>query len=446
MAASATPRTAEFHAASDLTAVAYSGGRDSTALLHVVARQAQALGLRVLALHVHHGLSAQADAWLAHCQRQCAAWVAQGLPIEFQYRRLIGRPASGQSTEAWAREGRYRALDEMARCAGADLLLLAQHRRDQAETLLLQALRGGGLAGLAAMPHAQWRDGLLWTRPWLAQPREAIEAYVRMHGLSHVEDDSNTDPRHARNRLRLAVWPALSGAFPESEAGLAQAASWAQQALALQRELADEDLHRLEDEAGRLDWQGLSLLSGPRASNALRAWLQRRLGRPAPASLVQRVLDEGAGRAACWPCEGGQIRRYRGRLGFVPAAGDALVLVPQALDLGRAGLYPVPLWRGRWQAEPVATGGLPVALLCRAELRARTGGEQFQCHAQGIPRSLKKAYQSAAVPAWLRHGPLLFADGQLLFVPGLGADARAIARPGEAQLTLRWLPDPVAAL
>ncbi|WP_249937296.1 tRNA lysidine(34) synthetase TilS [Roseateles sp. DAIF2] len=432
-----------------MLAVAYSGGRDSTALLHVAARQACSLGLRVAALHVHHGLSPQADAWLAHCRAQCEAWAAAGLPLEFHVRRLQGRPAAAQSVEAWAREGRYQALAEMAHAAGAELLLLAQHRRDQAETFVLQALRGAGAAGLAAMPAAQWRaDGLLWVRPWLARPREAIEAYLEEQGLAFVDDDSNTDPRYARNRLRLAVWPALSEAFPAAEAGLAQAAAWAQQALELQREIADEDLRKLEADGGELDWQGLTLLSEARASNALRAWLQRRLGEAAPASLVRRLLDEGrALTTAAWPCVGGALKLYRGRLSFMPEQAGPAAPAASWLDLSRPGLHPMPDWGGAWQVEPAGAGGLPAALLARVEMRARVGGEQFQQQPRGVARSLKKCFQAAALPAWARQGPLLFAaDGRLLYVPGLGADARGLAEPGEARLALRWRPDPVAVL
>lgn len=443
MAVSATPRTAEISGVASpsslpLIAVAYSGGRDSTALLHVTACAAREQGLGVLALHVHHGLSAHADAWLAHCQAQCEAWAAEGLPLMFRHAKLAGRPAVGQSIEAWAREGRYAALAEMSRAAGVDLLLLAQHRRDQAETLLLQALRGAGVAGLAGMPARQWRDGILWARPWLAQPREAIETYLHSRGLNHIEDDSNEEARYARNRLRLSAWPALATAFPQAEASLAQAAAWAQQALILQQEVAELDLAGLADADG-LDADGLACLSPARASNALRAWLQAQLGQAAPASLVQRLLIEGPrSGAACWPCVGGQIYRYRGRLQFVPqreAFGAGPVVI---LDLSRPGLYPVPMWQGAWSIEDVTEGGIEPSLLARVEMRARQGGEQFQSHPKGMPRSLKKAYQSAALPAWQRRGPLLLVDELLLYAPGLGLDARVLAAPGLRQLGLRW--------
>jgi tRNA(Ile)-lysidine synthase len=248
-------------------AVAYSGGRDSTALLHATAAEAAAQGVRVLALHVHHGLSPHADAWLAHCEAQCRRWSRAGRPIEFIAHRVEGRPARGQSVEAWAREARYRALRAMALANGAEIVLLAHHQRDQAETFVLQALRGAGLAGLAGMPVSVQRDGITWQRPWLAKPRSEIDAYVRRHRLKHIDDDSNADPRFARNRLRLQVWPALSGAFAQADAALASSAAWAQQASAALDELAVLDLRQCATPQG-LTIEPWLELSPARRSNA----------------------------------------------------------------------------------------------------------------------------------------------------------------------------------
>ena len=427
MAVSPTPRTAD---ARPVVAVAYSGGRDSTALLHVAA----AADVEVVALHVHHGLSVHADGWAAHCEAQCAAW-----GVRFQSSRLTGQPAPGQSIEAWAREGRHAALQQMAVAAGADLLLLAHHRRDQAETFLLQALRGAGVAGLAAMPAAQWRGGVCWARPWLGQPREAIEAYIAQHGLAHIDDDSNTNSRFARNRLRLEVWPALAQAFPQAETSLAQSATWAQQALDLQREVAAADLQLVSDANG-LDVTAVQALSTARASNVLRAWLHAQSGRPAPASLVERLQREWA-TDGCWPCATGQLRRYRGRLVWLAVTASALTTPSQSVNLASVGLHAQADWGGNWCVESVASGGVSTARLQSLTLRARTGGEQFQRTARSTVRSLKKAYQSAAIPAWQRDGPLLFCrDDQLLFAPSLGLDARMLAGPDEPQFSLRWLP------
>lgn len=431
-------------------AVAASGGRDSTALLHATATAAHSLGLRVVALHIHHGLSAQADAWLAHVRRQVDEWAAQGLPVGLAHERLSGTPRAGESVEAWARAGRHEALQRLTLAAGADLLLLAHHRRDQAETFLLQALRGAGAAGLAAMPRAQWRDGVCWARPWLDQPRDAIEAYVILHGLRYVDDDSNADPRYARNRLRVQLWPGLVAQSAGAEGALAQAAEWAQQAADLQREVAEEDLAQWSDAAG-LSQAMLSALSPARATNALRAWLHRETGRVAPATLIRRLLDESpAALAARWPLGRDELHVYRGRFFVHRGAASATrggkagaVMSPPSVvrvDLTRPGRHSMPEWGGAFDVEPVTTGGIALSALSNVELRPREGGEQFQAHAKGLPRALKKCWQTAGIPAVQREGPLLYAAGRLLFVPGLGVDVRACAQAGEAQMSLRWAP------
>lgn len=432
-------------------AVAFSGGRDSTALFHCVARQAQVLNrtlevpVQVLALHVHHGLSSQADAWLQHGQTLCREWAAQGLPVEFHHRRLVGEPAAGQSIEAWAREGRYAALAAMAIDAGVTLILMAHHRRDQAETLLLQALRGGGVAGLAGMPRLQQRaghGGLVWARPWLQQGREAIEAYVESQGLSYVEDDSNSDPRYSRNRLRLQVWPALAQAFPAAERSLALGAQWAQQALALQREMAEQDLPGLLSPQG-LHLPALRALSPARASNALRAWLHQQTGQVASARQVTELLArEDVESTLSWPCGPGVLHLYREHLSWQPALEvGAPIGEAKQLDLSRPGVYPQPDWGGAWEVSAVSEDGVLAESLGQVCMRARLGGEQFQRQPRAVARSLKKAYQSAALPAWHREGPLLLkADTQqVLFAPGLGVDARSWAPQGVPQLQLRWL-------
>lgn len=437
MAASPTPATAE---SSPCIAVAYSAGRDSTALLHATALAAAEQGVHVVALHVHHGLSPHADDWLAHAQAQCTRWARQGLPLRLRTHRLTQRPPAGDSIEAWARQARYRALRSMAVEAGARAVLLAHHQRDQAETLLLQALRGAGVAGLAGMPREMERDGILWLRPWLDHPREAIEAYLRHHRLRYVDDDSNADPRFARNRLRLQVWPALSQAFVQAEASLADAAAWAGEATACLAELASMDLALVSNEAG-LDIKAWCGLSEARRSNVLRAWLKAASGRAASASLVRRLAHELPGsRSAQWVLPSGLLRRYRGRVRF--SADEPAVLTDvereTSLRIFRAGRFVLAGWGGELVATRVKDGGVPLAWLAHLELRPREGGEQFQAGIGRPARSLKKQYQAARVPEWERNGPLVYSGGQLVFVPGLGLDARVLALPGQPQLSLHW--------
>ncbi|MES2991949.1 MAG: tRNA lysidine(34) synthetase TilS [Pseudomonadota bacterium] len=423
-------------------AVAYSGGRDSTALLHATVGQAALDGVQVLALHVHHGLSPNADAWLDHAATTCARWARRGLPLAFAATRLTSAPARGESVEAWARQERYRALREMALAGGASVILLAHHRRDQAETFLLQALRGAGVAGLSGMPRRIERDGITWERPWLDRPRAEIEAYLRRHRLSFIEDDSNTELRFARNRLRHAVWPALSGAFEQAEAALADSAAWAQHACAVLDEVAVLDLAQIAAE-GDLVVDGWLALSPARRGNALRAWLRRAIGAPAPASLIERLgVELPVSRTARWPVHGGVLRAYRGRLSFVPAAETTIDRQREThLSVQRVGRFALPGWGGTLKVARVEAGGVPLAWLGRLDLQPRLGGETFQAGIGRPPRSLKKQFQAARIPDDERAGPLVYSGEQLVFVPGLGVDARVIGLPGQALVSLAWLPD-----
>ena len=273
--------------------------------------------MRVAALHVHHGLQPAADAWLRHAEALCTRWRRRGWPLDLHAARLEGQPARGESVEAWAREGRQRALRRLARAAGASLVLLAQHRRDQAETFLLQALRGAGPRGLAAMPATTVHEGLVFARPWLELPREAVEAYARRHRLRHVRDPSNDDPRWARSRLRRDVMPALAAAFPEAEASLADAARLAADARAVLDERAAEDLAAVSGVDGALVVATWSRLSPPRGREVLRAWLAATLDASPPRSLVERLSRElDLPQAARWPAPGGELVRNRRMLHY----------------------------------------------------------------------------------------------------------------------------------
>jgi tRNA(Ile)-lysidine synthase len=424
-------------------AVATSGGRDSTALLHAALAAARALDLRVHALHVHHGLLADADRWLEHVRRQCTRWASAGAPVHFHGHRLLESPGPGASVEAWARRARYSALAAMARDCGVDLVLLAHHRQDQAETFLLQALRGGGPAGLAAMPREVRRNGITWARPWLDMPRVVIEAYVRHHRLRFVDDPSNTEPRFARGRLRSQVWPALEIAFPEAEGALATAARHAHEAMLVIEEIAAADLATVRDgESLRVPaWQALS---PARRQVVLRLWLRERGGRGASDTLVRRLMDElpDSGPAR-WPLHAGaELRLYRGRLDVAsPAVGEGAPLPATTLHVSGPGVYELPEWGGALCVKVTGEGGIALELLHRCELRPRKGSEQFQAAANRPARSLKKQFQAAGIAPWQRCAPLLYCDGRLVFVPGLGIDASALAWPGQPRVHLEWLSE-----
>jgi tRNA(Ile)-lysidine synthase len=420
-------------------AVAVSGGIDSIALLHCTARLAAPAGVQVHALHVHHGLHPEADAWMDQVAAQCRRWTRAGRPVQFHGHRVTAGPERGDSVEAWARRVRYAALADMAHQAGCHLVLLAQHRRDQAETVLLQALRGAGPAGLAAMPRQFERAGLIWLRPWLDQPRGAIEAYARRWRLAFVHDPANADDRFARSRLRQRLWPPLQALFPDAETALAAMARRAQEVRALVDEVAAADATRAVDAQG-LKVPAWMALSVPRRAALLRHWLRLTLPAAVPETLVQRLLHElPAKPAGQWPAPGVTLWRHGDHLCPVPLL-EPVQAAARAIDLGLPGVHPLSPWPGELRVEAVAAGGVPVAELQDARLRPRQGGDRFQRHAAGTPRSLKKQFQDLGVPVWQRDVPIVESQGRLVFVPGLGTDARALARPGSPRVALHWQP------
>jgi len=240
--------------------IGVSGGVDSVVLLDLLARRARAR-FALTALHVHHGLSSNADDWLAFCADLCRCY-----DLPFQGVRVAVERTSRDGLEGAARRARHAALA----AADADWVALAHHRDDQAETLLFNLLRGSGLAGAAAMRE---RSGRL-LRPLLSVGRAEIEAYARARGLAWVEDESNDDVRHARNYLRRRVLPAIAARFPAVSRNLAAAAGRFAEAGELVDELARQDLGATPDFP--LDVEVLRRLSETRARNALRHLLARR--------------------------------------------------------------------------------------------------------------------------------------------------------------------------
>lgn len=256
--------------------VGLSGGCDSITLLHLVSR----LGFagRLSAVHVHHGLSPNADAWADFCRETCAAW---GVPLRIE--RVQVARHTGAGLEAAARQARYAVFATLT----SDWLLLGQHRGDQAETVLFNLLRGSGVAGAAGMPQQRAQGSLQLLRPLLDSSRAGIEAYARAQGLRWIEDESNADVAYSRNFLRHRLLPALNERFPAAEAMLAQAAGHFAEAQGLLDELAAEDWQRAANgEAARLEV--LRTLSLPRLRNLIRYRL-RQLGWQVP---VASRLDE----------------------------------------------------------------------------------------------------------------------------------------------------------
>ncbi len=381
--------------------LAYSGGMDSTVLLHL----ARMAGLPNLsAIHVHHGLQPSADGWAAHCHTQCSEWA-----VPLQVLRVRVELQHPQGPEAAAREARYAALREQLP-AGA-VLLTAHHAGDQAETILLRLLRGTGVDGLAAMAMSStFGTHSLW-RPLLRTPRVALRDYAQQHGLRWLEDPHNSDPRYARSWLRAEVMPALRVRWPDADAQLARAADHAADATLLLTRLADGLLRRLQGENGGLSVSGLLQLEAAERRLLLRHWLQQQ-GLPPPFAYTLRQLETDVLPAAAtampllrWP--GAEFRRYRDQL----YAGPTLQALPDDLCLDWDGLEPLQL--------PTGLGVLQTDTPQPMQVRFNLPGLRIRLKGQSHSRSLKQLSQEAGVPPWWRGRlPIIFVNQTVASIAG----------------------------
>ena len=409
------------------------------ALLDALARLAPELGIALSAAHVHHGLSAHADAWAAFCATECAA---RNVPLAVH--RVRVERAGGESLEATARAERYAALAT----ADADVIALAHHADDQAETMLLQLMRGAGPPGLAAMPAQRSPEaGPALLRPLLMLPRSVIEAYVQARGLAWVDDESNADLSVKRNFIRHDIAPRLAQAFPGYPATLARAAAHQAEAAQLADDLAQHDAGTLatrDDHSGlTLDRAALAALYGRapyRARNVFR-WFLRQHGLRAPStSRLAAMLDQLALASADARV---RLRHSGAEIGF--HRGRVVVHAPAVAPFAIAwhGESALALPHGSLEFSPCVGGGLARTSVAAdiVTVRSRAGGERLRT-APGRPaRSLKRLMQEAAIPFWQRDClPLVFCADALALVPGIGIDPAFEAGPNTPGYSVHWRP------
>ncbi|MFL6670316.1 MAG: tRNA lysidine(34) synthetase TilS [Burkholderia ambifaria] len=435
-------------------AIAYSGGLDSTVLLDAAVRVAGAS--RCVALHVHHGLSANADAWVAHAQA-----TAERLGVTFESERVDVPRDSGLGIEASARERRYAALDAMCERHGVAALWVAQHADDQAETVLLQLLRGAGIAGLAAMAPRYRPDGasVERVRPFLRLLRAQLERYAAQRELAWIDDESNADTRYARNALRIDVLPTLAMHFPGFRDALGRAAQHAAAAQRLLDDLAELDFAGAARDDGRaLSRDALVAFDDTRGANLLRFWM-RRLGLPSAsagrlANMMRQLRDAHDAHALRVDHAGQCLRLYRDVVYWeagdsADPADDGTGIPPRpeaSLAWDGQEVWHVPAWRGTFvfaPAEAGSDGAVPEALLRGATLvlRARAGGERLRTSPGGPGRTLKNLFQERGVPAWQRDVPLLFAGDRLVYVPRLGVNHGDGLSGDGGWRRIEWRPD-----
>jgi len=413
--------------------VGLSGGRDSVALFDATLARAHDRALDIVAVHVHHALSSRADDWARFCAALCAARGVRLLERRVDVPRL---PRT--SLEATARRARYAALADAASSINAYTLLLAHHQDDQAETVLLQLLRGAGPQGLAAMPLARVDEaGRTWLRPLLDVPRAAIDAYVRERGLTWIDDDSNSDTRFARNALRARVVPALASVTAGYPATVARAALHQAEAALLADDMALFDARGAFDGA-TLSRSALAGLPAYRARNLLR-WFLRERGLPMPSAVRLAAMHSQLSNArvdarVCLVHADAEIGVHRDRV---------VVHRPPPAPFERAwnGEPSLALPHGTLHFRRCAEGGDKAALLAHADvvIRSRRGGERIQLAPDRPRQALKSLLQRADLPVWTRKGlPLVFCGDALVCVPGIGVDRHFAVPPGEVGYEVIW--------
>lgn len=412
--------------------VAFSGGLDSTVLLHqlVTLRDTQAMDIHLRAVHIHHGLSPYADEWAAHCQQICSQWNVAG---EVKRVQLADE---GLGIEAHARAARYKALALALR--PGEVLLTAQHLDDQCETFLLALKRGSGPAGLAAMPERLRFGATELIRPLLGQTRKQLEEWASEHQLTWIEDESNQDDSFDRNFLRLRVLPEIEKRWPHFPQSVARSAELCGEQEQLLDELLAEQLHTLIQADGSLLIEPLLPLSAIRRGALLRRWFASQNASMPSRALLARLWDEVAtSREDANPrLKFGdyEIRRYQGALYWLPVTqglGDKIVS-------WCAPFAPVNLPDGLGTLQ-CAANGLEIRAPLESEpvtVRFKASG-QFHIVGRERGRSLKKIWQELGIPPWQRERtPLLYYGEQLIAALGV-----FVTRDGQATEQSCWRID-----
>jgi tRNA(Ile)-lysidine synthase len=392
--------------------IAYSGGIDSHVLLHLCASIAR-LGDKTTAVYVHHGLQAEAGAWAEHCRK-----TAEALGIQFNVLRVNALAGPGESPEEAARNARYNALRALV--GPNDVLLVAQHREDQLETVLLQLFRGSGLRGLSGMPECMAFGRGVMLRPLLNVSRQAIRHYAESHALSWVEDPSNLHDDYDRNYLRNTVVPLIKQRWPACDKTVARSARHCAEAQAVMSVIADDLFHAVFNEADKtLSISRLKQLNRHRQQLVIRHWFQA-LGLKMPGQgFVERILTQVvAASRESHPVLSGQshdIRRYRDKLYCLKHAPKATL---QDIDWP-AGQALLKLTDDQYLLCQPSSAGIACERWRRARVvvRFRRGGEKILLPGREGHHALKNLFQEAGIPPWERQGmPLVYLDDQLAAV------------------------------
>ncbi|TLY47066.1 MAG: tRNA lysidine(34) synthetase TilS [Gammaproteobacteria bacterium] len=417
--------------------VAYSGGLDSQVLLYALSCILPKKRLR--AIHVNHGWHVDSNNWAAICRHTC-----EKFGIFCDVISIDTRPKPGESPEAYARVARYNAMAQKVPLG--DFLLTAHHRNDQAETLLLQLLRGSGLKGLASMPFCQEFSKGYLLRPLLNFTRTQLSRYAQEHQLAWIEDDSNKDLRFNRNYIRHQVLPLIQRRWPQADKTIARAAANLAEAHSLLDEIAHQDWSILKGPVPNiLIISNLQKLSTKRQNNVLRYWLKQ-LGCSLPSQKQLQQIDIllksriDASPRVNWGNI--QLRRYQDYIYALNLVEDEKIFETKLIswELGQTIILPT---LDQLTTKQVLGAGLNYSLLKerQVDVTFRQGGERFYASNRQGSHPLKKLFQEWGVPPWQRNKiPLIYYQKELIAVVGYDIDPRFAAKPHELGFAIELIP------
>lgn len=426
-------------------AVAYSGGVDSSVLLHLLSQTIQHTPVVLHAFHIHHGLSAHADAWLEHCTE-----VAGQLSVLFDTEKVTLSGIADVGVEDSARSARYAALDKLCVKHHIQYLFMAHHQNDQIETLLLHLCRGTGLNGLVGMDMISDspllpKSGVKVVRPWLNVTKAEIQTAVPLLNLSHIEDESNQDIRYTRNTLRHRVIPVLKEYFPHIEQGLLRLSAHAASAQRILQEVAESDAKTMI-ENNALNIELMRQLNTDRQMNLLQFWLAQQDCRIASSSwlkeLYHQLFESKSDAQICVSLGEASVRRF-GQYAYYVSHDEIKPLPekPIAFQWRGENELSFPGFSGKLVFREVSKG-IDTAWLKSQSLfmTQRTGGEILKLHQKRPSKSLKVWFQEKHIPVWKRSVlPLIKSEqNKLIFAAGLGVDLLNAKQSEVSAIEISW--------
>ncbi len=414
--------------------VAFSGGIDSSVLLHALIKIKSRLTNRIGAIHVNHKLNKDSDEWQTHCKNIC-----RDNDIEFKAYEVAEKPEKNESIEAWARSIRYQAFSEV--CCDDDLVLTAQHQDDQAETILLQLLRGAGPKGLSAMPKLMHKHNYYLGRPFLAFEKYELEAYAKNNNIQWVNDTSNVDTRFDRNYLRNSIFPSIKKRWPAAVKTLNRSSVHIGELVDQLNQKTQIDLNSIiSSDCDVINIDGLKKFSYSEQKHLIRTWIDNNNYILPSEAILEQILknvincEEDKMPLVRW--QNVDVRRYKNKLYIMESLGEI-----NNFETDWNIMNSIELDYGSLTASLEIGKGIKTQLINNnnVQIKFRKGGETIRPFKRNNKHELKKLLQEAEVLPWVRDKiPLIYINNELVLVSGFWVSNEYACLPEEKGWDISW--------